>query len=89
MIMSNGYTRHSSTGSSSTTSGLPSQQDESERLSSDLALFLSDPNLQSALADGSLDLSSYSSTINLDRIEIGLGLMIDVHSHLVGRGGQR
>ena len=64
MIMSNGYTRHSSTGSSSTTSGLPSQQDESERLSSDLALFLSDPNLQSALADGSLDLSSYSSTIN-------------------------
>lgn len=62
--MSNSYTRHSSTGSSATNSGLPSQQDESERLSSDLALFLSDPNLQSALADGSLDLSSYSSTIN-------------------------
>ncbi len=41
-----------------------SEQDESERLSADLALFLSDPNLQSALADGSLDLSSYSSTIN-------------------------
>ena len=40
------------------------EQDESERLSADLALFLSDPNLQSALADGSLDLSSYSSTIN-------------------------
>ncbi|KAL9183797.1 hypothetical protein ACHAXT_004653 [Thalassiosira profunda] len=39
-------------------------QDEGERLSADLALFLSDPNLQSALADGSLDLSSYSSTIN-------------------------
>ncbi len=41
-----------------------SEQDESERLSADLALFLSDSNLQSALADGSLDLSSYSSTIN-------------------------
>ncbi len=41
-----------------------SEQDESERLSADLALFLSDSNLQSALADGSLNLSSYSSTIN-------------------------
>lgn len=41
-----------------------SEQDESERLSQDLALFLSDPNLQSALADGSLDLSSYKGTIN-------------------------
>jgi len=47
----------------STPNGM-SEQDESERLSADLALFLSDPNLQSALADGSLDLSSYSSTIN-------------------------
>lgn len=52
----NGYTRTGSDGMS--------EQDESERLSADLALFLSDPNLQSALADGSLDLSSYSSTIN-------------------------
>jgi len=41
-----------------------SEQDESDRLSADLALFLSDPNLQSALADGSLNLSSYKSTIN-------------------------
>lgn len=57
-MMNGGYTR--TTGST----GIPSEQDESERLSSDLALFLSDPNLQSALADGSLDLSSYSSTIN-------------------------
>ncbi len=47
-----------------TTGSSLSEQDESERLSADLALFLSDPNLQSALADGSLDLSSYSSTIN-------------------------
>lgn len=48
-------------GSTSTT---VSEQDESDRLSADLALFLSDPNLQSALADGSLNLSSYKSTIN-------------------------
>jgi len=36
---------------------------EAERLSSDLALFLSNPTLSSGLADGSLDLKSYSSTI--------------------------
>ncbi|KAL7451277.1 hypothetical protein ACHAWC_003110 [Mediolabrus comicus] len=35
-----------------------------ETLSADLAVFLSDPSLRSALADGSLDLASYSSTIN-------------------------
>jgi len=35
-----------------------------ERLSSDLALFLSNPTLRQGLADGSLDLASYSSTIH-------------------------
>ena len=58
---SNGYIRKNS---GTANGGMVSEQDESERLSQDLALFLSDPNLQSALADGSLDLSSYSSTIN-------------------------
>lgn len=57
---SNGFTPKSG----AATNGGMSEHDESERLSADLALFLSDPNLQSALADGSLDLSSYSSTIN-------------------------
>jgi len=57
----NGYMPPSRNGSTSTT---VSEQDESDRLSADLALFLSDPNLQSALADGSLNLSSYKSTIN-------------------------
>mmetsp|Transcript_4401 Transcript_4401/g.7830 ORF Transcript_4401/g.7830 Transcript_4401/m.7830 type:complete len:769 (+) Transcript_4401:38-2344(+) len=60
---SNGYTPKNGTPATTTNGGM-SEQDESERLSADLALFLSDPNLQSALADGSLDLSSYSSTIN-------------------------
>jgi len=55
-----GYMPPSRNGSTSTVS----EQDESDRLSADLALFLSDPNLQSALADGSLNLSSYKSTIN-------------------------
>jgi hypothetical protein len=36
---------------------------EEERLSADLAQFLSNPTLKAALADGSLDLTSYSSTI--------------------------
>lgn len=62
----NGYKPRRNGGANGVTvsSGMMSEQDESERLSADLALFLSDPNLQSALADGSLDLSSYSSTIN-------------------------
>ncbi|KAL7531215.1 hypothetical protein ACHAWF_003676 [Thalassiosira exigua] len=52
--------------------GVASDHDESEseRLSADLALFLSDPSLQSALADGSLDLSSYSSTINSELVTL-------------------
>ena len=41
-----------------------SGEQASETLSADLAVFLSDPSLRSALADGSLDLASYSSTIN-------------------------
>mmetsp|Transcript_496 Transcript_496/g.926 ORF Transcript_496/g.926 Transcript_496/m.926 type:complete len:786 (+) Transcript_496:65-2422(+) len=65
--------RKASAGSNQTRSNKPSTasnssnitpEDESERLSADLALFLSNPSLQSALADGSLDLASYSSTIN-------------------------
>jgi hypothetical protein len=39
---------------------------EAERLSSDLALFLANPTLSSGLADGSLDLKSYSSTIQAE-----------------------
>ena len=39
---------------------------EAERLSSDLALFLSNPALSAGLADGSLDLKSYSSTIQAE-----------------------
>ena len=41
-------------------------EDDSEKLSADLALFLSNPDLKAALADGSLDLTSYSSTINAE-----------------------
>ena len=41
-----------------------SGEQAAETLSADLAVFLSDPSLRSALADGSLDLASYSSTIN-------------------------
>lgn len=36
---------------------------EEERLSADLAQFLSNPSLKAALADGSLDLTSYSSIV--------------------------
>lgn len=43
---------------------------ETERLSSDLALFLSNPALSSGLADGSLDLKSYSSTIQAELNEL-------------------
>jgi hypothetical protein len=39
---------------------------DQERLSQDLALFLSNPTLRSALADGSLDLASYSSTVEAE-----------------------
>ena len=42
------------------------QQSESERLSADLAIFLSNPALSAKLTDGSLDLASYSSTINAE-----------------------
>ena len=49
---------HRSTSSSGT------NESESERLSQDLAIFLSNPALSSKLTDGSLNLASYSSTIN-------------------------
>lgn len=39
------------------------EDEEQERLSSDLALFLSNPNLKSGLSDGSLDLTSLSSVV--------------------------
>jgi hypothetical protein len=44
---------------------------EEERLSTDLAQFLSNPSLKAALADGSLNLASYSSTVEeeLDELE--------------------
>lgn len=41
-----------------------------EQLSNDLALFLSNPSLKTALADGSLDLASYSSTVENELIEL-------------------
>lgn len=43
---------------------------EQERLSQDLSLFLSNPTLRSALADGSLDLASYSSTVEAELAEL-------------------
>ena len=41
-----------------------------EQLSNDLALFLSNPSLKTALADGSLDLASYSSTVEGELMEL-------------------
>lgn len=43
---------------------------EEERLSSDLATFLSNPSLKAALADGSLNLASYSSTVEQELHEL-------------------
>ena len=43
---------------------------EEEQLSNDLALFLSNPSLKAALADGSLDLASYSSTVEGELMEL-------------------
>lgn len=55
----------------SSLSTVPSKPNkETERLSSDLALFLSNPQLSSGLADGSLDLKSYSSTIQAELNEL-------------------
>jgi len=48
---------------STTTENLKEEEWQEERLSADLALFLSNPSLKAALADGSLDLASYSSTV--------------------------
>ncbi len=55
--------------STSSATAAPSNK-EAERLSSDLALFLSNPTLSSGLADGSLDLKSYSSTIQAELNEL-------------------
>lgn len=66
---SSSYAPKNGSSNGATTTSL-SESDETERLSADLALFLSDPNLQSALADGSLDLSSYSSTINSELLTL-------------------
>ena len=41
-----------------------------EQLSGDLALFLSNPSLKAALSDGSLDLASYSSTVENELMEL-------------------
>ena len=41
-----------------------------EQLSNDLAQFLANPSLQAALADGSLDLTSYSSTVEEELAEL-------------------
>ena len=46
--------------------GTAADVSDQERLSQDLALFLSNPTLRSALADGSLDLASYSSTVEAE-----------------------
>lgn len=44
--------------------------EEEQRLSEDLAQFLSNPSLKAALADGSLDLTSYSSTVEQELHEL-------------------
>ena len=41
-----------------------------EQLSNDLAAFLTNPSLKAALADGSLDLASYSSTVENELAEL-------------------
>ena len=41
-----------------------------EQLSKDLAQFLSNPSLKAALSDGSLDLTSYSSTVEEELVEL-------------------
>ena len=54
------------TSSSSTTAEAFSE----EQLSNDLAAFLTNPSLKAALADGSLDLASYSSTVENELAEL-------------------
>ena len=44
----------------------PDDAEEDQQLSIDLALFLSHPSLRAALADGSLDLKSYSATVQTE-----------------------
>lgn len=61
------------TSASSEHGGAPEQEEAAtneEQLSRDLALFLANPSLQAALADGSLDLASYSNTVESELSEL-------------------
>jgi len=70
--------RHSSSGTDSNdhnnnpgvTGDAAEIETNEEQLSRDLALFLANPSLQAALADGSLDLASYSSTVEQELHEL-------------------
>ena len=46
------------------------EESSADQLSEDLVLFLSNPSLRAALADGSLDLASYSSTVEEELLEL-------------------
>lgn len=63
----------------------PTPNKEAERLSSDLALFLSNPTLSSGLASGALDLKSYSSTIQseLNSLEMDCIEIYKQNSHTI------
>ena len=60
------------------------ETDESERLSADLATFLSNPSLQAQLADGSLDLGGYARA---DERIFGSGAMLVESEAMVRFGG--
>lgn len=47
-----------------------SNDNGADQLSEDLALFLANPSLRAALADGSLDLASYSSTVEKELYQL-------------------
>lgn len=57
-------------GSSSPSSSSSAEPFSDEQLSNDLALFLANPSLRAALADGSLDLASYSNTVETELAEL-------------------
>lgn len=54
----------------SVSNDLDETETNEDQLSRDLALFLANPSLQAALADGSLDLASYSSTVEQELNEL-------------------
>jgi vacuolar protein sorting-associated protein 52 len=62
---SSSITNNGASSSSSTTEPFSEEQ-----LSNDLAAFLENPSLKAALADGSLDLASYSSTVEGELAEL-------------------